>query len=268
MFCAYRLRSDNNGAYNTVDIYDAETGEWNSTSTGAGSLSLARDAIAAASIDTKAIFAGGQCGAHCVQLTPSYLHRSWTLGAVNVVDIYDAQTGLWIHSATGAGSMGTARYLHLAAAIGTKAFFAGGVYASQHGMQLMHTHPGLQPSLGTTSITAALRCTTRRQGWSTLPQGLSEPRASGAAASVGTKAILLVARMHAYIAMNQSPPRYQAPMTSFSVAKSTVDIYDTATGKWNSTATGAGSLGVGRYDIAACTIGRLALFAGGLYGKL
>ena len=45
--------------FNTVDIYDVITGQWNSTATGAGILSVARYYLAAAATGNKVIFAGG-----------------------------------------------------------------------------------------------------------------------------------------------------------------------------------------------------------------
>lgn len=47
-------------ATSTVDIYDVNSGQWSSTSTGAGSLSAARFDLAAASLGNKIIFAGGR----------------------------------------------------------------------------------------------------------------------------------------------------------------------------------------------------------------
>ncbi len=62
------------GYSNVVDIYDASTGQW-STAT----LSQAREYLAATTVGTKAIFAGGYSSS----------------GYSNVVDIYDASTGQW-----------------------------------------------------------------------------------------------------------------------------------------------------------------------------
>ena len=47
------------GPVDTVDIYDVSTGQWNSTSTGAGSLGVARYLLAAAATGSKVVFAGG-----------------------------------------------------------------------------------------------------------------------------------------------------------------------------------------------------------------
>lgn len=49
----------------TVDIYDVITKTWNSTTTGAGQISLARRYMAAASAGTKMVFAGGMYVNHC-----------------------------------------------------------------------------------------------------------------------------------------------------------------------------------------------------------
>lgn len=46
--------------YSTVDIYDVSTGQWTSSGTGAGSLSVARYLLAAAGVDNKIVFGGGR----------------------------------------------------------------------------------------------------------------------------------------------------------------------------------------------------------------
>lgn len=93
-----------------VDIYDSSTGTWNSTSTGAGELSMARAYLAAAAAGNLMVFAGGQNGS-------SY---------VATVDIYDASTSVWRSTSTGAGQLSVARAHHAAAATGNKIIFAGG----------------------------------------------------------------------------------------------------------------------------------------------
>lgn len=93
-----------------VDIYDSSTGTWNSTSTGAGELSVARAYFAAAAAGNLLVFAGGQNGS-------SY---------VATVDTYDTTTGEWRSSSTGAGQLSVARAHHAAAAAGNKIIFAGG----------------------------------------------------------------------------------------------------------------------------------------------
>lgn len=53
----------------TVDIYDVSTSQWNSTSTGAGQLSVARSDLAAAAAGSKIIFAGGLYESFSLALT-------------------------------------------------------------------------------------------------------------------------------------------------------------------------------------------------------
>ena len=52
--------SDGTTMWATVDIYDVITGQWNSTATGAGSLSIARYLLAGAATGNKIVFAGGE----------------------------------------------------------------------------------------------------------------------------------------------------------------------------------------------------------------
>lgn len=44
----------------SVEVYDESTGTWNTTATGAGSLSIARSDLAAGAAGTKLIFGGGR----------------------------------------------------------------------------------------------------------------------------------------------------------------------------------------------------------------
>ena len=92
----------------------------------AGSLSVARGDLAAASAGTKVVFAGGRC-ASLSSCSPSQAYRSSGPGIMSpTVDIYDSNTGLWNSTATGAGSLSVARYWLAAASAGTKVVFAGG----------------------------------------------------------------------------------------------------------------------------------------------
>lgn len=59
-FSHIHSRSDIYGLKDTIDIYDMNTGQWSSTSTGVGSLSLARTLLAAAGLGNKILFAGGR----------------------------------------------------------------------------------------------------------------------------------------------------------------------------------------------------------------
>lgn len=116
----------NGGALSVVDIYDVNMNLWNSTSTGAGSLSVARALLGAAAAGTKIVFAGGL---YVIYPTATKLsaHFSDTIGTtLATVDIYDVTTGIWTSTGTGAGSLSVARYYLAAAAAGTKVVFAGG----------------------------------------------------------------------------------------------------------------------------------------------
>lgn len=93
-----------------VDVYDVLTGTWNSTSTGVGQLSVARDGLAAASAGNKVVFAGGS-GAGFFSAT---------------VDIFDVASGAWNSTTTGAGQLSIARQYLAAASTGSIIIFAGG----------------------------------------------------------------------------------------------------------------------------------------------
>jgi hypothetical protein len=84
---------------NVVDIYDSSSNTW-STHT----LSQARANLAATTVGTKAIFAGGS--------------------GSNVVDIYDSSSNTW-----STATISQARSSLAATTVGTKAIFAGGYKA-------------------------------------------------------------------------------------------------------------------------------------------
>ena len=140
-----------NGTYgpvNAVDIFDANTGGW-STAT----LSQARYSMAAATVGTKAVFAGGFDGFY-----PSA-----------AVDIYDASTGHW--STT---TLSQARDNLAMATVGTQAIFAGGISNIANG--------------GNNTGSAAVDIFDASTGrWSTAT--LSQARTSMDVATVGTKVI-------------------------------------------------------------------------------
>lgn len=75
-----------------VDIFDAITGRWTSTSSGAGSLSVARSSLAAAGAGDKIVFAGGRCD--CKGLYSFHDSPSNYSGGLVTVDIYDVTTGV------------------------------------------------------------------------------------------------------------------------------------------------------------------------------
>ena len=128
-----------------VDIYDASTGAW-STAT----LSQARDSIAATTVGTNVIFAGGSTGN----------------SESNVVDIYDASTGAW-----STATLSQARDGIAATTVGTKAVFAAGFSGSEA------SDPSNVVDIYDASTGA----------WSTAK--LSQARGYLAVTTVGTKAI-------------------------------------------------------------------------------
>ncbi len=84
---------------NVVDLYDSGTGRW-----WTAQLSQARSGLAATSVGTVAIFAGG-------------LGKGFS----NVVDLYDSGTGRW-----STAQLSLARGYLSATSVGTVAIFAGG----------------------------------------------------------------------------------------------------------------------------------------------
>ena len=136
------------GAYNTVDLYNGATGAWTMAQ-----LSVARGALAAASVGNVAVFAGGQalsallrregdmgpvyccvrvlcslvlryCSSVC-PATASSLMRATAGGggshASIAVDLYNGATGAW-----STAQLSVARYYLAAASVGNVAIFAGG----------------------------------------------------------------------------------------------------------------------------------------------
>ena len=217
-----------------VDIYDASTGQWSTHS-----LSQPRYNMAATTVGTQAIFAGG-LGSAAVDIynastgqwsTASLSQARGYLAATTVggealfaggeaangptstVDIYDAATGQW-----STASLSQARYDLAAAATGTLAFFAGGATAS-----------------GPTSTVDIYDAATGQ--WSTA--SLSQARSDLAATTAGTKVFF-------------------AGGEAASGPTNVVDIYDASTGQWSTA-----SLSQARYGLAATTVGNEVFFAGG-----
>ena len=242
---------------NVVDIYDSSAngggGGWS-----AATLSQARNGIVAASVGTKAIFAGGsslnivdiydssanggaggwsianlsqaRSGMVASSVGTKVLFAGGTNGgsASNVVDIYD------ISANGGAGGWSTAalsqaRYVLVAITLGTKAIFAGGYSSSANSNVVDIYDSSANGGSG---------------GWSTA--ALSQSRCDIGAAIVGTRAIF-------------------AGGQSASGISNVVDIYDSSAnggaGGW-STAT----LSQARMQIVATTVGNKAIFAGGSLG--
>jgi hypothetical protein len=93
-------------AYNTVDVFDVSSGLWTTAA-----LSVARGALAAASVGSFAIFAGGYDSQGNI---------------LNSVDLWNATSGLWSTS-----SLSVARYWLAATSVGDLALFAGGLTTDQ-----------------------------------------------------------------------------------------------------------------------------------------
>lgn len=91
-------------------MYDLSTGQWDSTSTGAGQLGVARYLLSAGATGSKIVVAGG--------------FRS--SGYIDTVDVFDVDNYQWQSTATGAGQLSVARAYMAAASAGTKLLFAGG----------------------------------------------------------------------------------------------------------------------------------------------
>ena len=174
-----------------VDIYDSATNSWSTAS-----LSQARGALAATTVGTKAIFAGG-CSFvdsfYYIDSFPSIVSYDFLQGALSQVDIYDSATNSW-----STASLSLARGALAATSVGTKALFAGG-------------HNGT-----TNEINARVDIyDSATNSWSTA--SLSQARGAIAATTVGTKAI------------------FAGGAVSYETASTQVDIYDSATNSWSTT---------------------------------
>ncbi|PWT77750.1 MAG: hypothetical protein C5B59_03190 [Bacteroidetes bacterium] len=92
-----------------VDIYDAATNTWSTSE-----LSYPRAYLAAVTLGNKIFFAGGA--------SFSYILGGYT-GGLDIVDIYDDNSHSWTEASLSAG-----RYELSATAVGSKIYFAGGIY--------------------------------------------------------------------------------------------------------------------------------------------
>jgi hypothetical protein len=95
-----------------VDIYDVATNTWSTAE-----LSHPRAYLAAATLGNKIFFAGGLGWS-----SPNY---GGVLTALDVVDIYDDNSHSWTTA-----SLSVGRYELTATAVGSKIYFAGGIYDS------------------------------------------------------------------------------------------------------------------------------------------
>ena len=217
-------------------------------------LSQARYYLSATTVANRAFFAGGAAAS----------------GYSAVVDIYDADTGLWSTDTLSEG-----RYYLTATTVGNKAMFAGGFTGP----------PGAVPSNVVDIYDADAPEGSR---WST--HTLSQARGIVAATTVGNRAIFAGGYIDSTEGYSDVVDIYDAEAPDGSrwsthtlsearcyIAATTVgnkavfgggsndsavvDIYDDDTGLWS-----ADSLSQGRSYLAATTAGNLALFAGGLIG--
>lgn len=199
------LRSTSGASFTrTVDIYDGADGVTNRWSTAL--LSEGRGTLAAASVGTKALFAGG--------------HRyrfgiGWEY--LDTVDIYDDTDGSW-----STAQLSSNRSKIGAATAGTKALFAGGGSSGSTYWDVVDIYDDADGS------------------WST--GALSQAREYITGISVGNKALFAGGRYY----------------DSGTVYSDVVDIYDATSDTWS-----AATLTQGRYLMAAASLGPYALFAGG-----
>jgi hypothetical protein len=223
----------------TVDIYDADTGLWSR-----GTLSQGRDSLAATTVGSKVIFAGGH---YCTFSGGDY--------ESDVVDIYDTDTGLW-----STARLSQARESLAATTVGNKALFAGG-YPYTSIVDIYDADTGL---------------------WSTA--NLSQPRGWLAAVTVGNKAIFAgglsanasdVVDIYDADTGQWSTAALSEPRDFLSATVvgnlaifaggnhfgpvNVVDVYDADADNWYV----APALSESRYDMSGTTVGDAAMFAGG-----
>ena len=234
-----------------VDVYYADTDAW-----ATAMLSEPRAFLAATTVGSKAIFAGG-----CDSL-PSFIDAVYS----DAVDIYDADTDRWTTA-----TLSTPR-AHLAAtSVGGKAFFAGG--HDQDASDVVDIYDTVTDTWTTASLSAPrqwLAATTvgskamfaggDDEGYSDVVDiydndtglwttaTLSEARRGLAATTVGSKAIFTGGTFRTGGSWG-----YEGSDAFSDV----VDIYDDDTGLWSTTVLPSAFV-----DLAATTLGSKALFAG------
>ena len=218
-------------------------------------LSQPRTALAATTVGSKALFAGG-CAVGAVATAES---RTCGAGG-SVVDIYDSSTDTW-----STARLSVPRRDMAAASTGTKAFFAGGW-------------------TGTGEVSAVVDIYDAATGiWST--DVLVEPRRNLAAASVGAKVLFaggfgVNVRSRQVDIYDTATGRWSSARLSLARSQlaattvgdkaifaggmrsgresAVVDIYDDATGAWSTA-----RLSQARSNLGATSVGTLAFFAGG-----
>lgn len=237
-----------------VDIYDAATGAWSTDA-----LAVPRRNLAATSVGTKALFAGGfgvnvrsrevdiydtatdRWSSARLSLARSQLAAT-TVGDKAIfaggmrsgreseaVDIYDDATGAW-----STATLSQARSDIGAASVGTLAIFAGGSSAVLSQLS----------DASIDAVTALVDIYDDATGsWSSAT--LNQIGAISATTGLGSKAIFVGG------SSRLSNGRYYGP-------GQWLDIYDTTAGRWS-----AQTLPTERRSIVAAAVGDKALFAGG-----
>ncbi len=146
----------------------------------------------------------------------------------NVVDLYNTATGVWTTARLSVGRSNPA-----AASVGDVAMFAGGNAIHPNGVVKGVVSNAVDIYNSTTGF------------WTTAR--LSMGRGRLAAASVGN--MIIVAG--GYTILPSSNPGFQA--------SDAVDLYHCATRAWTTV-----QLSLARYDLAAASVGNVAIFAGGV----
>ncbi len=230
-----------------VDIYDVATGRWSTAA-----LSQARDNLSVTTVGTKAIFAGGV-----------FDDANGYAKASDIVDIYDAATGLW-----STAMLSQARSFATAVSVGDLAIFAGG-------------DSGSTPTIPSYTIFSDLVdiYDASTGGWSTAT--LSEARTQIAATTVGQKVLFAGGRVgfgatetvdmfdaasHQWSTAQLSQVRARIVATTVGSKaicaggeeNDSVDIYNANTSAWSTA-----QLSQARVVDAAITLGSRAIFAGG-----
>ncbi len=215
--------SYSNGAWAptaAVNTYNVSTGQWSS----APALSQARYGLAAGTVGSLAIFAGGA----------TYSDGTWSPSSD--VDIYNTSTGTW-----STATLSVARWFIAATTVGDLAIFAGGTVNNV--------------ASATPNTTAAVDIYNANNGkWSTAL--LSQARSSIAATTVGDDAIFAGGQTHQTDVVTMG--NWLPPGVGGYAASGAVDIYNLDTNQWTTAAVpqAAG-------EMSAVTSGDLAFFAGG-----
>ncbi len=185
-----------------VDIYDASTNTW-STAT----LSQPRAGIAATTVGSKALFAGG-----------SYTDESFQkVYPSDIVDIYDATNGMWSTTAlpVACGSMAATN-------VGNKAIFAGGIAEDDY-----YVYGAVTDLVQIYDVDT--------DTWSV--SALSEERISLPATTLGNKAIFAGGRRP-----HLSSPKYSDVVDIYDVESDTWTTTTLSQARYNLAATTAGDM--------------------------